>query len=76
MSARLNNMSTGRKVLLGAVLYGVILIALGIFLGSEGKNDAFKPQNEFKLDPWITIQIGGIDLSINKASSTWCSRPA
>ena len=30
-------------------------------------NEEYKPQNEFKLDPWINIQIGGIDLSINKA---------
>jgi F-type H+-transporting ATPase subunit a len=30
-------------------------------------NENFKPQNEFKLDPWISIHIGGLDLSINKA---------
>jgi len=30
-------------------------------------NESFKPQNEFKLDPWIPIKVGGIDLSINKA---------
>lgn len=30
-------------------------------------NEDFKPQNEFKLDPWINIEIGPIDLSINKA---------
>jgi F-type H+-transporting ATPase subunit a len=30
-------------------------------------NENFKPQNEFKLDPWIKIKLGGIDLSINKA---------
>jgi F-type H+-transporting ATPase subunit a len=30
-------------------------------------NESFKPQNEFKLDPWITIEIGPIDLSITKA---------
>ncbi|MBI5310468.1 MAG: F0F1 ATP synthase subunit A, partial [Actinobacteria bacterium] len=30
-------------------------------------NEHFKPQNEFKLDPWIEIKIGPIDLSINKA---------
>ena len=36
-------------------------------LGSEGKNEEFQPQNEFKLEPWIEIDIGGIDLSINKA---------
>jgi F-type H+-transporting ATPase subunit a len=30
-------------------------------------NENYKPQNEFRLDPWINIHIGGIDLSINKA---------
>jgi F-type H+-transporting ATPase subunit a len=30
-------------------------------------NENFKPQNEFKLDPWISIHVGGLDLSINKA---------
>lgn len=30
-------------------------------------NEDFKPQNEFKLDPWIEIKIGGLDMSINKA---------
>jgi F-type H+-transporting ATPase subunit a len=30
-------------------------------------NEDFKPQNEFKLDPWISIHIGGVDMSINKA---------
>ena len=29
-------------------------------------NKEFKPQNEFKLDPWIPIEVFGIDLSINK----------
>lgn len=30
-------------------------------------NEDYKPQNEFKLDPWISINIGPIDMSINKA---------
>jgi len=30
-------------------------------------NEDYKPQNEFKLDPWIKIKIAGIDFSINKA---------
>lgn len=30
-------------------------------------NEDFKPQNEFKLDPWIEIEVFGIDMSINKA---------
>jgi F-type H+-transporting ATPase subunit a len=30
-------------------------------------NEEYKPQNEFKLDPWISIDVGPIDFSINKA---------
>lgn len=30
-------------------------------------NEDFKPQNEFKLDPWVEIKLGPFDLSINKA---------
>jgi F-type H+-transporting ATPase subunit a len=60
-------MSRKARIWLGVGLYLAILIALVVILGNEGKNDAFQPQNEFKLDPWIDLQIGGIDLSINKA---------
>jgi F-type H+-transporting ATPase subunit a len=42
-------------------------IALGVILGNEGKNEHFKPQNEFKLDNWISLEIGPVDMSINKA---------
>jgi F-type H+-transporting ATPase subunit a len=60
-------MSTKLKVLLGLVGYfGITLILLAI-AGDAGKNEEFQPQNEFKLDPWIEIKLGGIDLSINKA---------
>ena len=55
------------KIWIGVGLYLLITIGLLIVLGNEGKNDAFQPQNEFKLDPWIEINIAGIDLSINKA---------
>jgi F-type H+-transporting ATPase subunit a len=65
--AERKGMTTGRKALL--VIGGLILTAilLNVIFGSGGKNDAFKPQNEFKLDPWISIHIGSIDMSINKA---------
>jgi F-type H+-transporting ATPase subunit a len=53
-------------VLSAAVVIGLLLILFAVF-GSAGKNDAFQPQNEFKLDPWIPIHIGPLDLSINKA---------
>jgi F-type H+-transporting ATPase subunit a len=52
---------------LGVLLWLGIAVLLYAIVGSEGKNDEFKPQNEFKLDPWVDLKIGGIDLSINKA---------
>jgi F-type H+-transporting ATPase subunit a len=55
------------KILIGVGIYILIGIALGVLFGSTGRNDAYKPQNEFKLDPWISIHIGSIDMSINKA---------
>ena len=60
-------MSTRVKVL-GSVagVFGALLLLFAAF-GSEGKNDAFQPQNEFKLDPWVSLHLGSIDLSINKA---------
>jgi len=60
-------MSTKRKALIGALLYVGIMIMLVIVAGNAGRNEEFQPQNEFKLEPWIEIEIAGIDLSINKA---------
>jgi F-type H+-transporting ATPase subunit a len=47
----------------------LVLVALGMYaiFGSSGKNDAFQPQEEFRLHPWIPIHIAGIDMSINRA---------
>ena len=60
-------MSTRRKALIGFGIWLGVALLLFLIFGSEGKNDEFKPQNEFKLDPWISIHIGGLDLSFNKA---------
>jgi F-type H+-transporting ATPase subunit a len=60
-------MRTRTKVLLGALGWIGLAILFGVIFGNAGRNDAFQPQNEFKLDPWIKIKLGGIDLSINKA---------
>jgi F-type H+-transporting ATPase subunit a len=60
-------MRTRTKVLIGVGVWILIAILLGVLFGSEGMNEEYKPQNEFKLDPWINIKIGGIDMSINKA---------
>ena len=60
-------MSTRQKFLIGFGVYLGVAIALYLIFGSDGKNEAFKPQDEFKLDPWISIHVAGIDMSINKA---------
>ena len=60
-------MKTRYKVML--VLGGLIALAVVINLvfPSEGANDEFLPQNEFMLEPWISLQLGAIDMSITKA---------
>jgi F-type H+-transporting ATPase subunit a len=60
-------LSTRAKLLIGAGVYFGGAILLYLIFGSEGENDHFKPQNEFKLEPWIELKIGGLDLSFNKA---------
>jgi F-type H+-transporting ATPase subunit a len=62
----LSSLSTKQKVLLGTGIYFGITILLLLVAGSQGKNNEFKPQNEFKLDNWIPIHLGPADLSINK----------
>jgi F-type H+-transporting ATPase subunit a len=59
--------STKLKVLIGISLYLLITVLMVVIFGSAGENDEFQPQNEFLLEPWIPIEIGGIDFSINKA---------
>jgi F-type H+-transporting ATPase subunit a len=60
-------LSRRAKVLIGVGIWVVIAVLLGVLFGSEGMNEEYKPQDEFKLDPWISIKIGAIDMSINKA---------
>lgn len=60
-------MSTKAKVFIGLGAYLAVFALLLLIFGNAGKNEAFKPQNEFKLEPWISIHLAGIDLSINKA---------
>jgi F-type H+-transporting ATPase subunit a len=60
-------LSRRAKILIGLGLYFGIFILLLLIFGNEGKNNAFQPQNEFKLDPWVTLKIGSVDFSINKA---------
>jgi F-type H+-transporting ATPase subunit a len=60
-------LSTKAKALIILGAYLSIAILLLLIFGNDGKNEAFKPQNEFKLEPWISIHLGSLDLSINKA---------
>jgi F-type H+-transporting ATPase subunit a len=58
---------TRSKVLIGFGAYFAIAILMLLIFGNAGKNEEFKPQNEFKLEPWVSLHIGSLDLSINKA---------
>jgi F-type H+-transporting ATPase subunit a len=50
----------------GGVLLALMVALFAIF-GSEGQNQTYQPQNEFKLDDWVPIHLGSLNLSINKA---------
>jgi F-type H+-transporting ATPase subunit a len=60
-------MSTKAKLLIAAGVYLGVAVLLYAIFGSEGRNEEFQPQDEFKLDPWIEFKIGSLDLSFNKA---------
>jgi F-type H+-transporting ATPase subunit a len=60
-------MRTRTKVLLGVGGYLLVAILLLVIFGNDGKNEEFKPQDEFKLEPWLSLKVGGIDFSINRA---------
>jgi F-type H+-transporting ATPase subunit a len=60
-------MKTRTKVLIGLGVYFAIAILMLLIFGNAGKDESFQPQNEFKLEPWVSIHLAGIDLSINKA---------
>jgi len=54
-------------IAIGVLAPMALLIVLGVAFGSEGQNTAYRPQDEFKLDDWIPIHIGALNLSFNKA---------
>jgi F-type H+-transporting ATPase subunit a len=58
-------MSKTQKYVIGGLGAYVLLVILAVlFFGSAGRNEEFKPQDEFKLDTWIALP-GPFD--INKA---------
>jgi F-type H+-transporting ATPase subunit a len=60
-------MKTRTKVLIGFAGFFALFLAMLAIFGNDGKNEEFQPQEEFRLTPWIKIDIGGIDMSINRA---------
>lgn len=66
-SGERTGLSVKAKVMIGIGAYFGIAILLLLVFGSAGRDEAFQPQNEFKLEAWVPIQIAGIDFSINKA---------
>jgi len=62
-----SGLSTKAKVLIGLGVYFALTAMMLLIFGSDGKNESFQPQNEFKLEPWVNIHLGSLDLSINKA---------
>jgi F-type H+-transporting ATPase subunit a len=67
LGQRFMALGNGKKV---ALVFGVLValaIAINLIAPSEGKNEEFQPQNEFKLDNWVSLKLGPLDMSINKA---------
>ena len=60
-------LSTRAKLAIGFAIYIGVALLLYLIFGSDGKNEEFAPEEEFRLSPWIEIKIGGLDLSFNKA---------
>jgi F-type H+-transporting ATPase subunit a len=57
-------MTNRSKVFLGLGLYVLIIVGFALIFGwSRDDNDAFQPQEEFRLDDWVDLGI----FSINKA---------
>ncbi|HWT92260.1 MAG TPA: F0F1 ATP synthase subunit A [Solirubrobacteraceae bacterium] len=50
-------------VLIVLLVWLVPAVLLGVIFGSDGRNEAFQPTEEFRLDDWIDLGL----LSINKA---------
>jgi F-type H+-transporting ATPase subunit a len=59
--------SVKRIALIVAGVYIAGIVILFAAFGSEGENEEFQPQEEFRLEPWIELELGGLDLSINRA---------
>jgi F-type H+-transporting ATPase subunit a len=65
--AERKGLSIKAKLAIALGVYFGVAILLYLIFGSDGENAAFQPQEEFRLTPWIEINIFGLDLSFNKA---------
>ncbi len=54
------------RILAPAAAFAALLVVPGSAMALN-INESYQPQNEFKLEPWISINVFGIDMSINKA---------
>jgi F-type H+-transporting ATPase subunit a len=59
--------TTRRWIALGAAVIVILGVALALALPSPGRNEDFKPADEFKLHPMLLLKFGALDMSINKA---------
>ena len=65
-------MSRAAKIWIGVLVYLLVAVLLYAIFGSDGKNEEFQPQNEFKLDPWIRSTSPGSTCRSTRRCST-CS---
>jgi F-type H+-transporting ATPase subunit a len=61
-----SRLSTKQKVFLGIGSWLALAVVVHLIFGSSGRNDSFQPQEEFELTPWVTLELGAIDMSITK----------
>jgi len=54
------------KGLIGGGLFLALVVLFGVLFHKHA-TPSYAPQNEFQLDPWVSIKLGSLDLSINKA---------
>lgn len=59
-----------RKAKIGIAVVGgmlALVIVLGLVFGKQPMNTSYRPQDEFKLNDWVSLHAGILNLSINKA---------
>lgn len=59
-------MTKRAKIYLALGAYLALVILVYVAVPSGGRNMEYMPQNEFKLEPWVELYVGRIDMSITK----------